>query len=120
MEIEVKGTKFKIGDVLYEYDGWYVFKYEVVGFSINATNVFANNMEVGKVYYLLLKDDESKPIYKEIGLVDHNCFKTREELLEFHKATILDSEITKPRDPNEVYLELAKAKIQSPLRAEGY
>lgn len=120
MEIEVKNTKFKIGDVLYEYDGWYVFKYEVLGFSINATNVYANNMEVGKVYYLLLKDDESKPTYKEIWLVDKNFFKTREELLEYHKKAILDSEITKPRDPNEVYLELAKAKIQSPLRTEGY
>lgn len=106
--------------MLYEYDGWYVFKYEVVGFSINATNVYANNMEVGKVYYLLLKEVESKPTYKEIGFVDHNCFKTREELLEYHKATILDSEITKPRAPNEVYLELAKAKIQSPLRTECY
>lgn len=120
MEIEVKNTKFKIGDVLYYYDGWYVFKYEVVGFSINATNVFANNMEIGRVYYLLLEEGESKPTYKEIWLVDKNFFKTKEELLEFHKATILDSEITKPRDPNEVYLELIKAKIQSPLRTEGY
>lgn len=120
MEIEVKGTKFKIGDVLYEYDGWYVFKYEVVGFSINATNVYADKLDSGMIYYLLLKEGEDKPTYKEIWLVDKNFFKTREELLEYHEKAILDSEIKKPRDPNEVYLELAKAKIQSPLRTEGY
>lgn len=56
MKIEVKETKYKIGDVLYNYDGCNVFKHEVVGFSINCVNVFADNMEGGEFYYLLLED----------------------------------------------------------------
>lgn len=66
------------------------------------------------------KIGESKLSYLKISIAEKNYFKTREELLEYHKAAIIDSEIAKPIDPNDVFLELAKKKIQSPLQTEGY
>ena len=89
MKIEVKETKFKIGDVLYYYDSNGVRKYVVVGFHIDG-DVFADNVEEGTIEYLLLEDGTNRPNQENVEHINRYCFKTRKELLEFHKKKILE------------------------------